>query len=434
MNSEPPTQAGDTHEKQGPAARLDPQLTLAAKKLAGSANCLNCNTELKGPFCYYCGQPDRNFLRFFPALLRDLMEDVLDYDSRFMRTLKPLIFKPGQLTKDFMTGRRFRYTPPMRLYIFSSIVFFLLAALLPTDFIAIGGTEEVRGEPGIIYFSGQTEGQRQQIQEALNGLPAEQRDKFVLDPEAADATESSDQTGVIHVSAASEDEVKQVEEVLNTLPADLQAKMVLDPVAGEATAAENEPMFSPNEITFTGNEPWNRETNPIAIPFVPQWLNDRLNDEVENSPKKARQIQDNPNLFVDKLLDILPAAMFVLLPIVALIFKFWYMFAKRFYVEHLILSLHNHAFIFVCLIALLLLNEAGDMLGSRELTSLNTVVDWSIAAIWIWIPVYLLVSLRVVYQQSWLMTVLKFMVISISYTTMLTVVTMAAAAASFILL
>jgi len=117
---------------------VDPALTLAARKLAGSARCLNCGTELKGPFCYYCGQPDRNFMRFFPALLRDLMEDLLDLDSRFMRTLKPLLFKPGRLTRDYMEGRRFRYTPPMRLYIFSSIAFFLLAALLSSNAIETG--------------------------------------------------------------------------------------------------------------------------------------------------------------------------------------------------------------------------------------------------------------------------------------------------------
>ena len=76
-------------------------------------------------------------MRFFPVLLRDLMEDMLDLDSRFMRTMKPLLFKPGRLTRDYMEGRRFRYAPPMRLYIFSSIVFFLLAALLSSDSISI---------------------------------------------------------------------------------------------------------------------------------------------------------------------------------------------------------------------------------------------------------------------------------------------------------
>ena len=75
----------------------DRALTVAPDRLAGSPQCLNCGTTLQGPFCHYCGQPDRNFLRFFPVLLRELLEDFLDFDSRFMRTMKPLLFKPGKL-------------------------------------------------------------------------------------------------------------------------------------------------------------------------------------------------------------------------------------------------------------------------------------------------------------------------------------------------
>ena len=129
MNSE--IQASEPNDRKAQALAPAPEknLTLAAKKLAGSVRCLNRGTELKGPFCYYCGQPDKNFMRFFPALLRDLLDDLLDLDSRFMRTLKPLMLKPGRLTRDYMDGRRFRYTPPMRLYIFSSIAFFLLISL-----------------------------------------------------------------------------------------------------------------------------------------------------------------------------------------------------------------------------------------------------------------------------------------------------------------
>ena len=104
-------------------------LSLPRKRLAGNSNCLNCGSELAGPFCHYCGQPDKNLLRFFPVLLRELMEDFLDFDSRFMRTMKPLLFRPGRLTRDYLDGRRFRFTPPLRLYIFASIAFFFLAAV-----------------------------------------------------------------------------------------------------------------------------------------------------------------------------------------------------------------------------------------------------------------------------------------------------------------
>ncbi|MSQ97838.1 MAG: DUF3667 domain-containing protein [Xanthomonadales bacterium] len=124
--------------------------TLAPRKLANSPACLNCGTELKGPFCYYCGQPDKNLMRFFPALLRDLLEDVLDLDSRFMRTLRPLLFHPGKLTRDYLEGRRFRYVTPMRLYIFSSMLFFILAGTLAGDAIDVLGNAD--GKPGGLHL------------------------------------------------------------------------------------------------------------------------------------------------------------------------------------------------------------------------------------------------------------------------------------------
>ena len=91
---------------------------------------------------------------------------------------------------------------------------------------------------------------------------------------------------------------------------------------------------------------------------MPQRLNDWINDEIERSPEKAEMINENPNIIIDQVFDILPGTMFVLLPMVALILKFWYLFAKRYYIEHLIHSLHNHAFIYVILIILLLLEVA----------------------------------------------------------------------------
>jgi hypothetical protein len=277
-------------------------------------------------------------MRFFPALLRDLMEDVLDFDSRFMRTLKPLLFKPGRLTRDYMDGRRFRYAPPMRLYIFSSIVFFLLAALLSSDAIQINGDAEV-----------------------------------------------------------------------------------------------DNPGFELEDIQFN-DQPWDRETNPVDIKWFPGWLNDSINDEIEGSPQKAKQISENPNLIVDKILDILPATMFILLPVVALIFKFWYLFAKRYYVEHLIFSLHNHSFIFASLVVILLAGVAGDLLTSRGYETATVVIEWLSILIFVWIPVYLLISLRVVYQQGWLLTLGKYLVIGLSYVTLLSLVTSGVAIAGFVLL
>jgi hypothetical protein len=383
MNAEQPPETENTVQ-QTKAVAPDRSLTLRQRKLAGSAHCLNCGTELQGPFCYFCGQPDKNFMRFFPALMRDLMEDMLDLDSRFMRTLKPLLFKPGKLTRDYMSGRRFRYAPPMRVYIFSSIVFFLLAALLSSNAIKL----EAR-DGNFIVVTPDTGEEQQELEEALENLP--------------DAVK-----GKIDVEQA-------LEEVHNE--------------------NRTQGAFDVDDLDIQFNdEPWDRETNPVDIKWLPGWLNDSINDEIEGSPKKAEQINENPNLIIDKVFDILPATMFILLPVVALIFKFWYLFAKRYYVEHLIFSLHNHSFIFVNLTLILLLGLAGDLLAAREYTALAQGLEWLTVIMLAWIPLYLLISLRTVYRQNWFLTLGKYFAIGISYASLLAFVTIGVAIASFVLL
>jgi hypothetical protein len=365
-----------------PARQPGKHLTIAAKRLAGSPACLNCGTELKGPFCYYCGQPDKNMMRFFPALLRELLADTFDFDSRFLRTLKPLLFKPGKLTRDYLDGRRFRYVPPLRLYIFSSIAFFFVAALLATDAIQITNDHEPATEIGI------------QLDETDQG-------------EFTGALENLD-------PALAEEKNQVIEE-----PRDNRIEKGLT--------------IDEDSISFNG-EPWDRETNPLIIPLAPDWVNDWVNNEIGKSPEKGRQIEENPNLIKDKIFDVMPVTMFVLLPIVALIFKFWYLFAKKYYVEHLIFALHNHAFLFVALLIVILGNTFASWRNPDETGLTTSVVDFINILIAIWVPVYLLVSLKRVYRQGWWMTIAKFSFIGISYLMLLTMATTFVALLSFVLL
>ena len=384
MNPENQAETETNPEDKTLITVADPSLTMAAKKLAGSANCLNCGTVLQGPFCYYCGQPDRNFMRFFPAMLRDLMADLLDLDSRFMRTIKPLLFKPGRLTRDYMDGRRFRYAPPMRLYIFSSILFFLLAAFLSSDAMSIDGGENA--------------------------------------------------DDMVHFSTGSAEEQQNAEQTLNNIIPHVPDQIDQEQALTEISNKKKDPSWFKTDDFQFNDEPWNRETNPVDIKWLPDWINKRINDEIEGSPQKAQQINENPSLIIDKVFDILPATMFILLPVVALILKFWYLFAKRYYLEHLIFSLHNHAFIFVSFILLLLAGVTGELLSAYEYTTAAKVTEGLNTVISIWIPVYMLISLRVVYQQNWWLTIGKFCVIGICYMTLLILVTTMVAITSFVLL
>lgn len=372
-----------------PVAVQDRSLTLQARRLAGSVQCLNCGTPLQGPFCHYCGQPDKNFLRFFPVLLRELLEDFLDFDSRFMRTMKPLLFKPGKLTRDYLEGRRFRYTPPLRLYIFSSIACFFVLALLAADIV------QIDSEPDVDV-------------EVLSGIQISVDD----DPRLGEALDRLDPETRQEVDEA----LRQVAE------------------GQEGEGQEGEGGEADDDTININGEPWDRETNPIDIEWLPDWVNDWINDEIEQSPAKGREIEQNPNLIKDKVFDVLPATMFVLLPIVALLFKFWYLFARKYYIEHLIFALHNHSFLFVVLlIGILFSSLAGwaEPAGVGRITTASTGLN---IAIGVWVPVYFLVSLKRVYQQGWFMTVTKYCLIGISYVLLLSLTTAFVALLSFVLL
>lgn len=90
--------------------------------------CKNCETRLEGPFCLQCGQRDVDLDRPLPDLLAEVAQETLDADGRLISTLKALFRRPGFLTAEFLAGRRQSFTPPFRLYLAFSLLFFLVAA------------------------------------------------------------------------------------------------------------------------------------------------------------------------------------------------------------------------------------------------------------------------------------------------------------------
>jgi hypothetical protein len=91
-------------------------------------SCKNCDTPIKERFCPQCGQKDIELERPLSELLGEAVRETIDIDGRVARTLWTLIRRPGVLTSEFLAGRRRRYSPPLRLYLLVSVLFFLLAA------------------------------------------------------------------------------------------------------------------------------------------------------------------------------------------------------------------------------------------------------------------------------------------------------------------
>jgi hypothetical protein len=98
----------------------------------GNANCLNCGAALGGAFCVACGQA-ADVGRLQPkALLREMVENTVNFDTRFLRTIKALTIAPGKLCREYVQGRRVDWFPPLRYFL--AMLAAVLVVMLWFDF------------------------------------------------------------------------------------------------------------------------------------------------------------------------------------------------------------------------------------------------------------------------------------------------------------
>ena len=90
--------------------------------------CRSCGERRTGLFCSACGEkrldPERDHsLRW---LLAHAADSLLQLDAKVLRSFRLLLLKPGQLTRDHLEGARVRYLAPLPLFLFTSVIFYLL--------------------------------------------------------------------------------------------------------------------------------------------------------------------------------------------------------------------------------------------------------------------------------------------------------------------
>lgn len=98
---------------------------------AGDAHhtlCTDCGTELQGRFCHACGQP-AHLHRSLIHLGEELLHGVMHFDGRVFRTLPLLVFRPGQLTREWVHGKRTRYVSPLAMFLFTVFLTFMVLSL-----------------------------------------------------------------------------------------------------------------------------------------------------------------------------------------------------------------------------------------------------------------------------------------------------------------
>lgn len=176
-----------------------------AEEIAGQAQatCLNCGTALEGKYCFECGQSRDSHRRSVWALFDEFFEHLFELDSRVLRTLWALIARPGELSLAFREGRRQRYVPPARLYLFTSLALFVAIALSGLAILQLEVTKPGI-ETGAAMFQYQNAKVRAVFFEPPLPPPEAIPEEFARDMQAAQAETGGDRTmatifqGILH--------------------------------------------------------------------------------------------------------------------------------------------------------------------------------------------------------------------------------------------
>jgi hypothetical protein len=95
--------------------------------------CPNCGAAVSGNFCHECGQETV----LHPPSTREFLHEFIGHyvalEGRLLQTMKLLLFKPGQLSIEYLLGRRVRYIEPLRVYLTFSLIFFAVFKFMGED-------------------------------------------------------------------------------------------------------------------------------------------------------------------------------------------------------------------------------------------------------------------------------------------------------------
>jgi hypothetical protein len=373
-------------------------------------NCLNCGEVLTGQHCSHCGQRAKVQVISLWSLLRDFLGDVFDWDARIWRTLRPLAFRPGLLTQEFLRGRRAHYTPPFRMYLILSVTFFLIASVfdpgkdLKLD-LGPGGAALTIDNDTVTRTVKGTQPERAETAAARKATDAS---PSAVEPPATPAADaplaSSDlaaQTGKLPSIDKAREEL--IESIVGRVPeaerADLRKELQAE--LGKATP---EQLAKARQVMA---DPCREENFRLDAPFLEQYeprLRQACNKIVTDTDSFGRALWEN-----------VPKMMFLFLPLIALVMAVLYLGSGRYYVEHLLFFLHYHAFFFLAGIAVLLLDRLGSATTGGVAGLLSSAENLLIFVLLFYVPIYLFIAMRRVYGQGRFWTTTKFSVLVVSY-------------------
>jgi len=386
-----------------------------------SQSCENCHLPLSGPFCANCGQEADSKLKYFWVVIMHLLDDIFSFDSRASRTLFPLLTRPAFLTNEYFAGRRVHYVPPLRLYLFISIVFFLTLKF----FIAAENNKTITVSDKQALIT--------QVKSHIKGLKTERSEVekkqdasndvsdniSTLDADIAKFTLYLDDLNSDYSLGNNKQIIKltrellelEFEQIKEELPADEKERFD-SLIASRLKAKDGTQNNQAIKIS-------NNDDGTLSFDFLSDEKNKKVNafaKELTDKAEKAFNTDTGP--LIEQVIGKLPQLMFILLPLFAVLLKVMFIFSKRLYMEHLTVALHSHSFIFIAI----LLSEVLDVLNDYLEPTYSTLASFTgvvAGGILLWIPIYLFLMQRKVYKQGYFFTLVKFTIIATIYSFMI---------------
>ncbi len=351
-------------------------------------HCLNCDLPLDKTdrYCPNCGQQNTTRKLNFGDLITEFFSGMFSYDSRFQRTLRVLLFKPGKISKDYINGKRVSYANPFRFYLSASIVFFLIAGI-SDRFEGVNLAEQDEGFRNDMVEIQKDSLLKSELQEIpilkKNNIPVDSIfNKVSAKPEKVETYKDS---YVLQKDLDSMDFFTKNGHKLNTFYKYYKEKRVTD----SEVALQ--------ELNYE-NSGWNTWLYHKAIKFD--------------------LFYNNPKLFADYFINKLPFIIFFYLPVFALFIWLLYLRRPFNYMEHLIFAFHVQSTLFV----LYIIGYSIDYMINSDwgFTLANTIFVF-----------YLYKSMRNFYGQGRVKTILKFIILNIIFFILAAIATVIAVIVSF---
>ncbi|HEX5343947.1 MAG TPA: DUF3667 domain-containing protein [Duganella sp.] len=261
-------------------------------------HCANCDTPLSGHFCSNCGQEAVLHHASTREFLHEFIGHYVALEGKLWGSLKRLIFQPGELTNEYIRGRRVRYVQPLRMYLTFSVLFFALLKFT-------GGDAHVEQQSGGQSIAATTI-------------------KAAGTPQPAGSEESK--------SAAR----------------DALAEAMKDMAAEDAKS----------DIRAAKAEHAQHDDSSVDMNLNEEYIDGKL----EHLPLLRRQWHALNQLPPEEQVKVLkngmnhyaPYAIFCLMPVFALLLKVLYLGSGRRFGEHMLFALHTNAFAFLMFSVILL--------------------------------------------------------------------------------